>query len=45
MMALGTFPLSVNSIALQRVADLMQQNGLLPKSVNAMILVGELTTR
>jgi len=45
MMALGTFPLSVNSIALQRVADLMQQNGLLPKSVNAKTLVGELITR
>ena len=45
MMALGTFPLSVNSIALQRVADLMQQHGLLPTSVNAKTLVGELITR
>ncbi len=34
VMALGTFPLSVSPVALARVANLMQTNGLLPKSVN-----------
>jgi NitT/TauT family transport system substrate-binding protein len=42
VMALGTFPLSVNPIALARVAKLMQSNGLLGKSVNTQALVKEL---
>lgn len=42
IMALGTFPLSVNPIALTRVGDLMQANGLLPKSVNTTTVVKEL---
>ena len=45
VMALGTFPLSVSAVALQRVADLMQTNGLLAKSVNTRTLVKELITR
>ncbi len=39
VMALGTFPLSVSPVALQRVADLMQSNGLLARSVNTEVLV------
>lgn len=42
MMALGTFPLSVNPVALARVANLMQTNGLLPKTVNTTAVVKEL---
>jgi NitT/TauT family transport system substrate-binding protein len=42
MMALGTFPLTVNPIQLARVADLMQHNGLLPSSVKPAALVQEL---
>jgi NitT/TauT family transport system substrate-binding protein len=42
VMALGTFPLSVNSVALARVADLMQENGLLAKTVNTKTVVREL---
>lgn len=42
VMALGTFPLSVNPVALARVANLMQTNGLLSKSVNTTTLVKEL---
>ena len=45
VMALGTFPLSVSAVAVQRVADLMQSNGLLAKSVNTGTLVKELITR
>jgi NitT/TauT family transport system substrate-binding protein len=45
VMALGTFPLSVSPVALQRVADLMQSNGLLAKPVNTAALVKELVTR
>jgi NitT/TauT family transport system substrate-binding protein len=45
VMALGTFPLSVSPVALQRVADLMQSNGLLAKPVNTTALVKELVTR
>jgi NitT/TauT family transport system substrate-binding protein len=43
VMALGTFPLSVNRVALARVANLMEENGLLPKSVNTTTVVKELT--
>jgi NitT/TauT family transport system substrate-binding protein len=42
VMALGSFPLSVNSVALARVADLMQENGLLAKTVNTKTVVREL---
>jgi NitT/TauT family transport system substrate-binding protein len=42
IMALGTFPLSVNPVALARVANLMQTNGLLPGSVNTATVVREL---
>jgi len=42
VMALGTFPLSVNSVALQRVANLMQENGLLASTVKTPGLVREL---
>ncbi len=43
VMALGTFPLSVNPVALARVANLMKTNGgLLPNSVNTQALVKEL---
>jgi NitT/TauT family transport system substrate-binding protein len=42
IMALGTFPLSVNPIALQRVANLMKTSGLLPPSVHTASLVKEL---
>ena len=45
VMALGTFPLSVSAVAVQRVADLTQSNGLLAKSVNTGTLVKELVTR
>ena len=45
VMALGTFPLSVSPVALGRVADLMQSNGLLAKPVNTAALVKELVTR
>jgi hypothetical protein len=44
-MALGTFPLSVSAVAVQRVANLMQSNGLLAKSVNTGTPVKELITR
>ena len=42
VMALGTFPLSVNRVALQRVANLMQEHGLLAKSASTQALVKEL---
>ena len=42
VMALGTFPLSVSPVALGRVADLMQSDGLLAKPVNTTALVKEL---
>jgi len=42
MMALGTFPLTVNPVALARVANLMQKNNLLPGSVNTSTVVKEL---
>jgi NitT/TauT family transport system substrate-binding protein len=42
VMALGTFPLTVNPISLARVANLMQTNGLLPKSASAAAVVKEL---
>ena len=42
VMALGTFPLTVNPVALARVANLMQKNGLLPGSVNTNTVVKEL---
>ncbi len=42
IMALGTFPLSVNPVALARVANLMQQNGLLPTSADTTTVVKEL---
>jgi NitT/TauT family transport system substrate-binding protein len=42
VMALGTFPLSVNRVALARVANLMQEHGLLGKSVNTTAVVKEL---
>ena len=45
VMALGAFPLSVSAVAVQRVADLTQSNGLLAKSVNTGTLVKELITR
>ena len=45
VMALGTFPLSVSPVALGRVADLMQNDGLLAKPVNTKVLVKELVTR
>ena len=45
VMALGTFPLSVSTVALQRVADLMQSDGLLAKSVSTGTLVKELVNR
>ena len=45
VMALGTFPLSVSAVAVQRVANLMQSNGLLAKSVNTGTPVKELITR
>ena len=45
VMALGMFPLSVSAVAVQRVADLMQSNGLLAKSVSTGTLVKELVTR
>jgi hypothetical protein len=41
-MKLGTFPLSVNPVALARIATLMQSNGLLPKSVNTTAVAKEL---
>jgi NitT/TauT family transport system substrate-binding protein len=43
VMALGTFPLTVNPVALTRVANLMQENKLLPASVNTAAVVKELT--
>jgi NitT/TauT family transport system substrate-binding protein len=42
VMALGTFPLTVNPVALARVANLMQTNGLLAPSVNTTTVVKEL---
>ena len=42
VMALGTFPLSVNRVALARVANLMKIDGLLPGSVNTNAVVKEL---
>jgi NitT/TauT family transport system substrate-binding protein len=45
VMALGTFPLSVDSIALARVMELMQKNGLLAKTVNTTTVVRELISR
>jgi len=42
VMALGTFPLSVNPVALAEVANLMQTNGLLGKSVRTTALAREL---
>ncbi|MGO9778656.1 MAG: ABC transporter substrate-binding protein [Streptosporangiaceae bacterium] len=45
VMALGTFPLPVSAVAVQRVADLMQSNGLLAKSASTGTLVKELVTR
>ena len=42
VMALGTFPLSVSPVALDRVAHLMQTNDLLPTSVNTAAVVREL---
>jgi NitT/TauT family transport system substrate-binding protein len=44
VMALGTFPLTVSPVALARVANLMQANGLLAKSVNTTTVVKELTS-
>jgi NitT/TauT family transport system substrate-binding protein len=43
VMALGTFPLGVDPVQIQRVADLMQANDLLPPTVNTTALVGGLT--
>jgi len=45
VMALGTFPLPVSAVAVQRVADLTQSNGLLAKSASTGTLVKELVTR
>lgn len=45
VMALGTFPVSISSGQLQRVAVLMQGNGLLPSSVNTAALVKGLISR
>jgi NitT/TauT family transport system substrate-binding protein len=45
MMALGTFPLSVNSTALARVANLMKEHGLLGASVSTTALVKELISQ
>ncbi|MBV9794581.1 MAG: ABC transporter substrate-binding protein [Actinobacteria bacterium] len=42
VMALGTFPLTVNPVAVQRVADLMQENSLLSPTVTPAALVKEL---
>jgi NitT/TauT family transport system substrate-binding protein len=43
VMALGSFPLTVNPVALARVAHLMQNDKLLPTSVNTTTVVKELT--
>jgi NitT/TauT family transport system substrate-binding protein len=43
-MALGTFPLSIDANQLQRVAILMQENGLLASSTRPAALVGELVS-
>jgi NitT/TauT family transport system substrate-binding protein len=42
VMALGTFPLTVSPVQLQRVADLMKTSGLLSPKVNPSALVKEL---
>jgi NitT/TauT family transport system substrate-binding protein len=41
-MALGTYPLTMTRVELQRVATLMQLNGLLSRKVNTSALVGEM---
>lgn len=45
VMALGTFPLTISTVQLQRVADLMQHNGLLPLSIKPAALVRKLVTK
>ena len=42
VMALGSYPLSMTASDLERVAVLMQDNGLLPSSVNTAALVKEM---
>jgi hypothetical protein len=41
-MALGTYPLAMTRVELQRVATLMQLNGLLSPKVNTSALVEEM---
>jgi NitT/TauT family transport system substrate-binding protein len=41
-MALGTYPLTMTRVELQRVATLMQLNGLLSRKVNTSALVEEM---
>jgi NitT/TauT family transport system substrate-binding protein len=43
VMSLGTFPLGINTAQLRRVADLMQVNQLLPKSVSPAAIVAAMT--
>lgn len=45
VMALGTYPLTMTTSDLQRVAVLMQDNGLLSQKVNTTLLVKEMTGR
>jgi NitT/TauT family transport system substrate-binding protein len=45
VMALGTYPLTMTTSDLQRVAALMQDNGLLSQKVNTTLLVKEMTGR